>query len=288
MPKLSDKKATRELVARYGFDFRKRFGQNFLVDENVILRTLEAADITKDDVVIEIGPGIGTLTQYLAEAAFRVIAVEIDRDLVRILQDTLSDYDNVEIINKDVLKVDLNEVSEEYRQQGRPLKIAANLPYYITTPILMHLFGRKVPAESVTVMVQQEVAERMTAGSGTKEYGALSLAVQYYSRPEIVMTVPPSSFYPPPKVTSAVVHMQLYRDPPVRATDEGLLMRVIRAAFGQRRKTLVNALAGAPGVPAGKEKIAESLRALDLPPAVRGEALDLEQFARLTDLLSSC
>ena len=288
MPKLSDKKATRELVGRYGFDFRKRFGQNFLVDENVILRTLEAADITKDDVVIEIGPGIGTLTQYLAEAAFRVIAVEIDRDLVRILQDTLSDYDNVEIINKDVLKVDLNEVSEEYRQQGRPLKIAANLPYYITTPILMHLFGRKVPAESVTVMVQQEVAERMTAGSGTKEYGALSLAVQYYSRPEIVMTVPPSSFYPPPKVTSAVVHMQLYRDPPVRATDEGLLMRVIRAAFGQRRKTLVNALAGAPGIPAGKEKIAESLRALDLPPAVRGEALDLEQFARLTDLLSSC
>ena len=288
MPKLSDKKATRELVGRYGFDFRKRFGQNFLVDENVILRTLEAADITKDDVVIEIGPGIGTLTQYLAEAAFRVIAVEIDRDLVRILQDTLSDYDNVEIINKDVLKVDLNEVSEEYRQQGRPLKIAANLPYYITTPILMHLFGRKVPAESVTVMVQQEVAERMTAGSGTKEYGALSLAVQYYSRPEIVMTVPPSSFYPPPKVTSAVVHMQLYRDPPVRATDEGLLMRVIRAAFGQRRKTLVNALSGAPGIPAGKEKIAESLRALDLPPAVRGEALDLEQFARLTDLLSSC
>lgn len=288
MPKLSDKKATRELVARYGFDFRKRFGQNFLVDENVILRTLEAAAITKDDVVIEIGPGIGTLTQYLAEAAFRVIAVEIDRDLVRILQDTLSDYDNVEIINKDVLKVDLNEVSEEYRQQGRPLKIAANLPYYITTPILMHLFGRKVPAESVTVMVQQEVAERMTALSGTKEYGALSLAVQYYSRPEIVMTVPPSSFYPPPKVTSAVVHMQLYRDPPVRAADEGLLMRVIRAAFGQRRKTLVNALSGAPGVPAGKEKIAESLKALDLPPAVRGEALDLEQFARLTDLLSSC
>ena len=288
MPKLSDKKATRELVARYGFDFRKRFGQNFLVDENVILRTLEAAEITKDDVVIEIGPGIGTLTQYLAEAAFRVIAVEIDRDLVRILQDTLSDYDNVEIINKDVLKVDLNEVSEEYRAQGHPLKIAANLPYYITTPILMHLFGRKVAAESVTVMVQQEVAERMTAGSGTKEYGALSLAVQYYSRPEIVMTVPPSSFYPPPKVTSAVVHMQLFRDPPVRAMDEELLMRVIRAAFGQRRKTLVNALAGAPGVPAGKEKIAESLRALDLPPAVRGEALDLEQFARLTDLLSSC
>ena len=288
MPKLSDKKATRELVGRYGFDFRKRFGQNFLVDENVILRTLEAAAITKDDVVIEIGPGIGTLTQYLAEAAFRVIAVEIDRDLVRILQDTLSDYDNVEIINKDVLKVDLNEVSEEYRAQGHPLKIAANLPYYITTPILMHLFGRKVAAESVTVMVQQEVAERMTAGSGTKEYGALSLAVQYYSRPEIVMTVPPSSFYPPPKVTSAVVHMQLFRDPPVRAMDEELLMRVIRAAFGQRRKTLVNALSGAPGVPAGKEKIAESLRALDLPPAVRGEALDLEQFARLTDLLSSC
>ena len=294
MTKLSNAKNTIAVVSQHDFDFRKRFGQNFLVDEGVILRALEAAGVNKNDVIFEIGPGIGTLTQYLCEAAYRVAAIEIDRKLIPILEETLKEYDNVRIINQDVLKTDLLELAAEYEagREDRPsakhaLKIVANLPYYITTPILMGLFRQKVPAQSVTVMVQKEVADRMTAQPGGKDYGSLSIAVQYYSRPRIVEIVPPESFVPRPKVTSAVVTMDLYEDPPLKPVDENLFIAITRAAFEQRRKTLVNALGSNSSVPYGKDSIREVLEKIGLSPSVRGEALSPEEFIRLSDLLKS-
>ncbi len=294
MPKLSDPRITREFVSRYDFDFRKRFGQNFLVDEGVILRSLDAAGVDKNDVIFEVGPGIGTLTQYLCEKAHQVISIEIDKNLIPILQETLDGCDNVEVINEDVLKVDLLELAKNY-DAGRPsdgakhpLKIVANLPYYITTPILMGLFRQKVPAQSVTVMVQKEVADRMTAQCGTKDYGSLSIAVQYYSAPHIVELVPPTSFIPHPKVTSAVVTMELYEQPPVRARDEELFDSIVRAAFEQRRKTLVNALGNSRAVPFNKEQVTEALTRLQLSPTIRGEKLSIEDFVSLSDQLGSC
>lgn len=276
---------TSEIVRRYGFNFRKRFGQNFLTDENVLEEIVEASKITKDDLVIEIGPGIGTLTRYLCEAAGQVVSVEIDRDLVRILQETLSEeYDNVRIVEGDVLKVDLNALAAEYSCRG--LKIVANLPYYITTPILMSLFEKGVPADRVTVMVQKEVADRMTAGCGSRDYGSLSLAVQYYSEPRIVTYVPASSFMPSPKVDSAVVTLRLYEDKPVKVRDQALLKAVIRATFSQRRKTLANSLGNAPQVPASREEVAAALTGMGLSESVRGEKLTLAEFAQLTDLLA--
>ena len=294
MTKLSNAKNTIAVVSQHDFDFRKRFGQNFLIDEGVILRALEAAGVNKNDVIFEIGPGIGTLTQYLCEAAYRLAAIEIDRKLIPILEETLKEYDNVRIINQDVLKTDLLELAAEYEagREDRPsakhaLKIVANLPYYITTPILMGLFRQKVPAQSVTVMVQKEVADRMTAQPGGKDYGSLSIAVQYYSRPRIVEIVPPESFVPRPKVTSAVVTMDLYEEPPVKPVDENLFIAITRAAFEQRRKTLVNALGSNSSVPYGKDSIREALEKMGLSPSVRGEALSPEEFIRLSDLLKS-
>ena len=294
MTKLSNAKNTIAVVSQHDFDFRKRFGQNFLIDEGVILRALEAAGVNKNDVIFEIGPGIGTLTQYLCEAAYRLAAIEIDRKLIPILEETLKEYDNVRIINQDVLKTDLLELAAEYEagREDRPsakhaLKIVANLPYYITTPILMGLFRQKVPAQSVTVMVQKEVADRMTAQPGGKDYGSLSIAVQNYSRPRIVEIVPPESFVPRPKVTSAVVTMDLYEEPPVKPVDENLFIAITRAAFEQRRKTLVNALGSNSSVPYGKDSIREALEKMGLSPSVRGEALSPEEFIRLSDLLKS-
>ena len=294
MSKLSNAKNTIAVVSQHDFDFRKRFGQNFLVDEGVILRALEAAGVNKNDVIFEIGPGIGTLTQYLCEAAYHVAAIEIDRKLIPILEETLKEYNNVRIINQDVLKTDLLELAAEYEagREDRPsakhaLKIVANLPYYITTPILMGLFRQKIPAQSVTVMVQKEVADRMTAQPGGKDYGSLSIAVQYYSRPRIVEIVPPESFVPRPKVTSAVVTMDLYEEPPVKPVDENLFIAITRAAFEQRRKTLVNALSSNSSVPYGKDSIREALEKMGLSPSVRGEALSPEEFIQLSDLLKS-
>ena len=345
MKKLSDPKTMLGVISRYDFDFHKRFGQNFLVDEGVIIRSLEAAQVGKEDVIFEIGPGIGTLTQYLSEAAHRVVSIEIDKKLIPILQETLRGYDNVDVINEDVLKVDLPALARryqagsitgagsgitgaggeitsagsgitdaggeitgaggeitgagggEYESSGgrdckssaplHPLKIVANLPYYITTPILMNLFRQKVPAQSITVMVQKEVAERMCAQSGTKEYGSLSVAVQYYSAPRIVELVPPSSFIPHPKVTSAVVTMDLYEVPPVKAKDEELYDAITRAAFEQRRKTLVNALSSSPSVPYGKEEVKRALNRLGFSESVRGEKLSVADFAALSDALTA-
>ena len=301
MKKLSDPRTTLDVISRYDFDFLKRFGQNFLVDESVILHSLEAAQVSSKDVIFEIGPGIGTLTQYLSEAADQVVSIEIDKKLIPILEDTLRGYDNVDLINEDVLKVDLVSLARKYDagrtsaspHAGRtgdpvfhPLKIVANLPYYITTPILMNLFRQKVPAESITVMVQKEVAERMCALPGCKDYGSLSVAVQYYSAPQIVELVPPSAFLPHPKVTSAVVTMDLYEDLPVKAQDEALFDAVVRAAFGQRRKTLVNALSASPQVPFGKDEISKALEKLGFSTSIRGETLSPADFAALSDCLS--
>ena len=294
MSKLSNPKETIAVVSQYDFDFRKRFGQNFLVDEGVILRALEAAEVGKEDVIFEIGPGIGTLTQYLCEAAHSVAAIEIDRKLIPILEDTLKKYDNVRIINEDVLKTDLLDLVREYEagrmnQPGQKhlLKIVANLPYYITTPILMALMQQRIPAQSVTVMVQKEVADRMTARPGSKDYGSLSIAVQYYSRPQIVEIVPPESFIPRPKVTSAVVRMELYEEPPVKPADEKLFIAITRAAFEQRRKTLVNALGSNQALSCSKDSIREALEKMGKSPSVRGEALSMEEFIQLSDLLSA-
>ena len=291
MKKLSDPRTTLETISRYDFDFHKRFGQNFLVDEGVILRSLEAAGVGKTDVVFEVGPGIGTLTQYLSEAAAHVVSIEIDKKLIPILTDTLDGCGNVEVINEDVLKVDLPALARRYhagRSSGlSPLKIVANLPYYVTTPILMNLFRQKVPAQSITVMVQKEVADRMCAQPGSKEYGALSIAVQYYSDPRIVELVPPSSFIPHPKVTSAVVTMQLYEEPPVKAQDEALFDAITRAAFEQRRKTLVNALSSSQAVPFQKEQVKDALEQLGLSASVRGEKLSIADFVSLSDTLSA-
>lgn len=285
MAYLSDPKETIAVLNRYHFAFKKRFGQNFLIDPHVLEKILRTAEITPEDTVLEIGPGIGTLTQALCEHAKRVVAVEIDRTLIPILrEDTCKDYDNLTLINDDVLKVDLHELSRRFGNCR--FRVVANLPYYITTPILMGLLEQRVPLKNLTVMVQKEVAQRMQAGPGTKEYGALSLAVQYYARPYLAANVPPNCFLPRPGVGSAVICLTPHSEPPVTVSDEAFLFALIRAAFGQRRKTLVNSLANAPELSLTKERIAAALAEMGLSETVRGEALSLEQFARLTELLS--
>ena len=284
-PTLGNPQNTIEILKKYNFTFQKKFGQNFLIDTHVLDKIIAAAEITKDDFVLEIGPGIGTMTQYLAQAAGKVAAVEIDKALIPILGDTLSAYDNVMIINEDVLKVDIQKLVEE-ENGGRPVKVVANLPYYITTPIIMGLFEKHVPIESITVMVQKEVADRMQVGPGTKDYGALSLAVQYYASPYIVANVPPNCFMPRPKVGSAVIRLTTYDNPPVEVDDEKLMFRIIRASFNQRRKTLANGLKNAADLDIPKELIAESIESLGHGPSVRGEALTLEEFAALSKYIS--
>lgn len=272
------------VLQKYNFNFQKKFGQNFLIDTNVLNKIIASAEITREDCVLEIGPGIGTMTQYLAESAGEVVAVEIDKALIPILQDTLSAYDNVTVINEDILKLDINRIVQE-KNQGRPIKVVANLPYYITTPIIMGLFESHVPLKSITIMVQKEVADRMQVGPGTKDYGALSLAVQYYAKPEIVANVPPNCFIPRPNVGSAVIRLTRHEKPPVDVNDEQKLFAIIRASFNQRRKTLVNGLGNARNLSFSKEHVAEALSQMGLPATVRGEALTLEQFARLSNLL---
>lgn len=285
MEKLSNPQATIEVLKKHQFTFQKKFGQNFLIDPHVLDKIISAAEITKEDFVLEIGPGIGTMTQYLAEAAREVTAVEIDRNLIPILSETLSAYDNVQIINEDVLKLDLAALAKE-RNGGKPIKVVANLPYYITTPIIMGLFECGVPIESITVMVQKEVAMRMQAGPGTKDYGALSLAVQYYAEPYLAANVPPNCFMPRPNVGSAVIRLTRYAEPAVKAKDEKLMFALIRASFNQRRKTLQNGLNNSQELSFTKEQIAEAIEKMGLSPSVRGEALTLEQFAKLSDLLA--
>ena len=285
MEKLSNPQKTIEVLQKYNFTFQKKFGQNFLIDPHVLDKIIAAAKITKDDFVLEIGPGIGTLTQYLAEAAREVVAVEIDSSLIPILEDTLSSYDNVSVINEDVLKVDLKKLAEE-RNGGKPVKVVANLPYYITTPIIMGLFESHVPLKSLTVMVQKEVALRMQAGPGTKDYGALSLAVQYYADPYLAANVPPNCFMPRPNVGSAVIRLTRFEETPVKVKDEALLFRLIRASFNQRRKTLQNGLVNSPELHFSKEQVAAAIETLGVSPSVRGEALTLEQFAALCNALS--
>ena len=272
---------TIEVLQKYRFLFQKKYGQNFLIDTRVLDKIIAAAEITEEDCVLEIGPGIGTMTQYLAERAGEVVAVEIDGNLIPILEETLSAYKNVTIIHQDILKMDVEGLA---RERGKPLKVVANLPYYITTPIIMGLFEKHVPLKNITVMVQKEVADRMQAGPGTKDYGALSLAVQYYAKPEVVANVPPNCFIPRPNVGSAVVRMDRYGTPPVQV-EEGKLFAIIRAAFNQRRKTLANSLGNAGELGISKERTGEALERMGLPVTVRGEALSLEQFAELSNLL---
>ncbi len=272
---------TIEVLQKYRFRFQKKYGQNFLIDTRVLDKIIAAAEITEEDCVLEIGPGIGTMTQYLAERAGEVVAVEIDGNLIPILEETLSAYKNVTIIHQDILKMDVEGLA---RERGKPLKVVANLPYYITTPIIMGLFEKHVPLKNITVMVQKEVADRMQAGPGTKDYGALSLAVQYYAKPEVVANVPPNCFIPRPNVGSAVVRMDRYEAPPVQV-EEGKLFAIIRAAFNQRRKTLANSLGNAGELGISKERTGEALERMGLPVTVRGEALSLEQFAELSNLL---
>ncbi len=284
MEKLSNPQKTIEIIKKYEFAFQKKFGQNFLIDSHVLDKIIAAAGITKEDCVVEIGPGIGTLTQYLAEAAREVVAVEIDRMLIPILKDTLADYPNVTVINQDILKVDLEALVREHNG-GRPVKVVANLPYYITTPIIMGLFERHVPVSSITVMVQKEVAERMKAGPGTKDYGALSLAVQYFADPYIAANVPPNCFMPRPKVGSAVICLTRHEAPPVQVEQEEMMFKIIRASFNQRRKTLVNGLKNSPEIPYSREEVLKALQNMGLKESIRGEALTLEEFAELTNRL---
>lgn len=284
MADLGKPQNTIAVLQKYNFNFQKKFGQNFLIDTRVLEKIIQAAGITKEDFVLEIGPGIGTMTQYLCENAREVAAVEIDRNLIPILADTLRAYQNVEVLNEDILKVDINRLAQE-KNQGRPIKVVANLPYYITTPIIMGLFESHVPVDSITIMVQKEVAERMQAGPGTKDYGALSLAVQYYARPEVVANVPPNCFIPRPKVGSAVIRLIRHREKAVEVQDENLMFRLIRASFNQRRKTLVNGLNNAPELNLEKQRIVNALAEMGLAPGIRGEALTLEQFAALSNLL---
>jgi len=286
MATLGNPQNTIAILNKYGFNFQKKFGQNFLIDTHVLEKIIRAANITKDDFIVEIGPGIGTMTQYLCEAAREVVAVEIDKNLIPILQnDTLSEYDNVAVINEDILKLDLNKLVEE-RNNGKPVKVVANLPYYITTPIIMGLFENNTPIESITVMVQKEVAQRMQVGPGTKDYGALSLAVQYYSEPYIVANVPANCFMPRPNVGSAVIQLKKHEKPAVSVQDEKLMFKLIRASFNQRRKTLQNGLNNSPELDFSKEQIVEAIEKAGFKPAVRGEALTLEEFAKLSDILS--
>lgn len=284
MATLGNPKNTIEVLQKYNFVFQKKYGQNFLIDGNILDKIIDSAEITREDCVIEIGPGIGTMTQYLAEAAREVIAVEIDKSLIPILEDTLSPYENVTVINEDILKVDINKLALE-RNQGKPIKVVANLPYYITTPIIMGLFESKVPLDSITIMVQKEVADRMQVGPGTKDYGALSLAVQYYAKPEIVVNVPPSCFMPQPKVGSAVIRLTKYIESPVKVENEKFLFQVIRASFNQRRKTLVNGLQNASNINVKKEDILDTLQEMGVSATIRGEAFTLEQFARFSNIL---
>ncbi len=272
------------VLQKYNFNFQKKFGQNFLIDTHVLEKIMDSAEITKEDCVLEIGPGIGTMTQYLAERAGKVVVVEIDKNLIPILQDTLAEYDNITIINDDILKVDINKIVEELNG-GRPIKVVANLPYYITTPIIMGLFESHVPLQSITIMVQKEVADRMQVGPGTKDYGALSLAVQYYAKPQIVANVPPNCFIPRPNVGSAVIRLTRYEQPPVEVADEKKMFALIRASFNQRRKTLVNGLTNAAELHISKEEILAALEQMGLSATIRGEALTLEQFAQLSNLL---
>ncbi len=284
MEKLSNPQRTIEVIKKYEFCFQKKFGQNFLIDGHVLDKIIAGAGVTKDDMVLEIGPGIGTMTQYLAEAAGKVVAVEIDRNLLPILQETLADYDNVKVIHADVLSLDLEKLVQE-ENGGRPIKVVANLPYYITTPIIMALFEQHVPLTNVTVMVQKEVAARMKSGPGSKDYGALSLAVQYYAEPYIVANVPCNCFMPRPNVDSAVIRLTRYEEPPVQVKDEKMLFKIIRASFNQRRKTLQNGLNNSSELNFTKDQIAAAIAEAGFSPSVRGEALTLEQFARLTDIL---
>ena len=284
MPTLGNPTGTIEVLKKYNFNFQKRFGQNFLIDSHILEKNIDSAEITKDDCVLEIGPGIGTMTQYLAESAGEVIAVEIDKSLIPILADTLSAYDNVTVINEDILKVDIRKLVEE-KNQGKPIKVVANLPYYITTPIIMGLFESHVPLKSITIMVQKEVADRMQVGPGTKDYGALSLAVQYYAKPEVVAYVSPECFIPKPNVGSAVIRLDRYEETPVEVADEKFMFKVIRAAFNQRRKTLANGLGNASDINITRAQAAEALEALGFSPSIRGEALTLEEFAKLSNYL---
>lgn len=283
-PTLGNPQNTIAVLQKYNFSFQKKFGQNFLIDTHVLDKIIRSAEITKDDFVLEIGPGIGTMTQYLACAAREVVAVEIDKALIPILEDTLSSYDNVTVINEDVLKLDIVKLAQE-RNVGKPIKVVANLPYYITTPIIMGLFESHVPVQSITVMVQKEVADRMQVGPGTKDYGALSLAVQYYAKPYIAANVPPNCFMPRPKVGSAVIRLECHEEPPVQVKDEKLMFRIIRASFNQRRKTLANGLKNSPEISLSREGIEQAIAELGKGASVRGEALNLEEFATLSNIV---
>lgn len=284
MADLGNPQNTIAVLQKHQFHFQKKYGQNFLIDTHVLDKIIRAANIRDEDLVLEIGPGIGTMTQYLCEHARRVVAVEIDHALIPILEDTLKQYQNVEIIHGDILKIDIHKIVQE-KNQGRPMKVVANLPYYITTPIIMGLFESHVPIESITVMVQKEVADRMGMGPGSKEYGALSLAVQYYAKPELVANVPPNCFMPRPRVGSAVIRLVRHDVPPVQVEDEKFLFKIIRASFNQRRKTLVNGLNNAEEIPLSKEQIERSIEELGFSSSVRGETLDLKQFAALSNLM---
>ncbi len=284
MATLGNPKNTIEIIQKYGFNFQKKFGQNFLIDTHVLDKIIEESGITKDDCVLEIGPGIGTMTQYLCENAREVIAVEIDKALIPILEETLSEYDNVTVINDDILKVDVQKIVDE-KNGGKPVKVVANLPYYITTPIIMGLFESHLPLKSITIMVQKEVADRMQVGPGTKDYGALSLAVQYYAKPEIVANVPPNCFMPRPNVGSAVIRLTKYEEPPVFVESEEFMFSLIRATFNQRRKTLVNAIGNAPNLNISKEMVAEVLSEMGESATVRGETFTLEKFAEFSNLI---
>lgn len=282
MATLGNGKKTAEIIEKYRFSFQKKFGQNFLIDSNILEKIVDSAELTDQDCVLEIGPGIGTMTQYLAQAAGKVIAVEIDKNLIPILEDTLSGYDNVRVINEDVLKLDLKKLADE-ENGGKPVKVVANLPYYITTPIIMGLFENEVPVESITVMVQKEVADRMQTGPGNKDYGALSLAVQYYADPYIVANVPPNCFMPRPKVGSAVIRLTRHAAPPVEVKNERWMFDIIRASFNQRRKTLANGLSNSDKIDLPKDVITEAIAKLGKGESVRGESLSLEEFAALSN-----
>lgn len=282
MAYLGTPSATKEIINKYSFAFQKKFGQNFLIDSNVLESIIRGAEITKDDFVLEIGPGIGTMTQYLCEAARQVVAVEIDKMLIPILEDTLSEYDNVEVINQDVLKVDIKSLAEE-KNNGKPIKVVANLPYYITTPIIMGLFESGVPIDSITIMVQKEVADRMQTGPGSKDYGAMSLAVQYYATAKVILNVSATCFMPRPNVDSAVIKLTRHKEPTVNVADEKLMFKIIRASFNQRRKTLVNGLKNSPELSFSKEQIVKAIEKIGKPETIRGEALTLEEFAELAN-----